>query len=426
MNKILATLLALVLLFIAIPAMADNVRTSGLYTYEIKGNGTITITDFNWKENNSDVFIPTMIDGYTVTGIGESAFKVEEALSYSNYSITLPDSIKTIDAFAFWNANIYSINIPNNIQFIGAGAFAGNLSCQFKVTPDHPYYAVIDGALYNKSKKELISYPTRKVRNGYITIPEGILSIGDYAFFKAGENLSFDFPSTLNNIGAHAFEGVSITGGEFPDTVSVIGEYAFANIRWNTKNYKNNKRQLIRLENLQTMGQGAFSNSSCDFCMEISSSSPLKRIESHTFEGSNIDMIYIHSPLEHIGDYAYHSFVGRASAESANITYLGQNVFKSSSMIYFSFDFPPNVDTVPTGFYRVLELPNTVKFIEEDAYGTVSNFKLPSTLERIDSDAFGRGSTFIVESGSYAELWCSENGFGYTIEGQNNLDWLNN
>ena len=68
MKKILALVLACVLLLTALPALADNVRTSGLYTYEIKGNGTITITDFDWKANgDADIYIPNLIDGYTVT-----------------------------------------------------------------------------------------------------------------------------------------------------------------------------------------------------------------------------------------------------------------------------------------------------------------------------------------------------------------------
>lgn len=74
MKKILALSLACVLLLTAIPAMAVDTRKSGLYTYEIKGNGTITIADFDWDNNNGDIYIPNMIDGYTVTAIGDEAF----------------------------------------------------------------------------------------------------------------------------------------------------------------------------------------------------------------------------------------------------------------------------------------------------------------------------------------------------------------
>ena len=140
MKKILALVLACVLLLTALPALADNVRTSGLYTYEIKGNGTITITDFDWKANgDADIYIPNLIDGYTVTGIGDGAFRYyDEELTSKNaddyfddyikdvsVAVTIPDTIKTIGTKAFWLSNISTINIPNSVGLIGEGAFAG-------------------------------------------------------------------------------------------------------------------------------------------------------------------------------------------------------------------------------------------------------------------------------------------------------------
>ena len=38
------------------------------------------------------------------------------------------------------------------------GAFVGNPSIQFKISSKHPYFAVINGALYSKANKELLAY----------------------------------------------------------------------------------------------------------------------------------------------------------------------------------------------------------------------------------------------------------------------------
>ena len=57
---------------------ASNTRTSGLYTYEFKGNGTLRIVDFNWEASQGDIYIPSMIDGYEVAIIGERAFEVNK------------------------------------------------------------------------------------------------------------------------------------------------------------------------------------------------------------------------------------------------------------------------------------------------------------------------------------------------------------
>lgn len=194
MKKIISFALMGVMLLAALPAMADNTRTSGLYTYMIKGNGTITITDFDWEHNEADVFIPNMIDGYSVTGIGGGAFAygdIGEAYKErsTHYAVTLQDGITTIGDKAFWNAEISEINIPSSVQFIGAGAFYGCPSCQFKVAPNHSNFAVIDAGLYDKSKKELLALSWRNVPrvNGEekVTIPEGIQSIGAYSFASA-------------------------------------------------------------------------------------------------------------------------------------------------------------------------------------------------------------------------------------------------
>ena len=113
MKKLLSVLLVCLLVMAVLPAMADNDRTSGPYTYEIKGNGTITITDFDWSQNEGDIFIPNMIDGYTVTAIGDEAINRRPS-SKERISITLPDSITSIGDFAFSYNNLGSINIPES------------------------------------------------------------------------------------------------------------------------------------------------------------------------------------------------------------------------------------------------------------------------------------------------------------------------
>ena len=431
-------LVMLVMLLTVSAAMADNVRTSGLYTYEVKGNGTIIITDFDWAENDGDVYIPNMIDGYTVTGIGNGAFTASSKKDtyFPNCSITLPESIKSIGNFAFKYANISAINIPANVQMIGYGAFIGNPHCQFKLAPNHPYFAVIDGGLYNKSKKELISYPLRERKPKMtserieLTIPEGILSIGDYAFYEEDDDFTYRyfciaFPSTLKTIGSHAFEGAYLYGN-FPEMVASIGDYAFSKTHWEP--YEGIR---IQLNNIASIGVGAFKRMSSGYpklYITIPESAPIKKIEAHTFEECELKSLSIHTPLEYIGDSAF-SYIkvenGLSITDSTNISYIGKNVFLNHRT-KLVFSFPALVDTIPSGYEVNMEIPSTVKNIESAAFNLVTDLKLPSTLENIDTNAFKTGSTFIVESGSYAELWCSENGFGYSIEGQDNLDWLNN
>lgn len=181
MKKIICLLFSVVFILSVSMAWADEIRTSGLYTYKIKGNGTITITKFDWDNNKENIYIPNLIDGYNVTGIEAEAFSKESReKEQPTYSVTIPNGIVSIGEKAFMNAPISSVNIPKNVQQIGVGAFANSFLSQFSVEPGNEIYTTIDGALYNKKEKTLVAWPTcGKLKE----IPNGIIKIGDYAFY---------------------------------------------------------------------------------------------------------------------------------------------------------------------------------------------------------------------------------------------------
>ena len=164
MKRLAALMLAAVLAAgICCAASADDIRTSGLYTYSIKGNGTVTITKYRWASSQGDIYIPSMIDGYTVTGIGDEAFAYSKKEPYplkhveGAVIVQLPGTITTIGEKAFFCAPVTTVNIPASVKYIGAGAFGMCPITQFSMTEKNDNFAVIDGALYNKSTKTLIA-----------------------------------------------------------------------------------------------------------------------------------------------------------------------------------------------------------------------------------------------------------------------------
>lgn len=429
MKKMLAVLIACVLLLAAIPAMADNVRTSGFYTYEIKGNGTITITDFDWESNDGDVYIPNMIDGYTVTGIGDNAFSriKPKRTDYSSFTVTLPESIKSIGERAFAHANIAAINIPSSVQYIGSAAFYGNPSCQFKVATIQNYFAVIDEGLYNKSAKELIAYSWKIAETTdeavNIDIPEGIRSIGAYSF--ADIDTSYYGAIDLN---------ISL-----PSTLVIIGDYAFANASWIDSLHGN-------LPNVRTIGEGAFKGCCIHWCSLTMGN--VETIGDFAFSGafihdSNVfgnsySVNFSNAPLNTIGENAFDEInelekYGISVAHNVfsvpvqNCKNIGSDNPGLGMLMLDEDDFSPSLTSIPTGLNpKVTSLPNTITVIQSRAFtDVVADFQLAASVKKIAVDAFPKGSTFIVEAGSYAELWCSENGFGYSVLGQeDDLSWL--
>ncbi len=77
----------LIALLISSVGYAANTDTSGLFTYAIKGNGTVEITGFDWASNRQDIYVPQYIDGYSVTSIGEKAFARETEVGYRGYNL---------------------------------------------------------------------------------------------------------------------------------------------------------------------------------------------------------------------------------------------------------------------------------------------------------------------------------------------------
>ena len=155
MKRCCYLLLTALLLMLASTASA---ATSGNFKYEIKGNGTATITGYSGA-SDENIIIPQMVDGYTVAAIGDKAFYKDGKNKEIGISVTLPETVQSIGDFAFWNANVTSINLPDGLESIGKGVFVGCDEIVYRVSANHPMFAVIDGALYNKN-----SYKEKKAR----------------------------------------------------------------------------------------------------------------------------------------------------------------------------------------------------------------------------------------------------------------------
>lgn len=98
---------------------------------------------------------------------------------------------------------------------------------RIKVSSDHPIYATIDGVLFNKKEKQLVCYPETLTFRKY-SIPQGILSIGDDAFYHSYFLKEISIPESVTYIGDYAFVACySLTSINLPETIMFIGNNAF-------------------------------------------------------------------------------------------------------------------------------------------------------------------------------------------------------
>lgn len=198
------------------------------YSYKILNDGTLRL--YQYEGTDTNIVVPDTIDGRKVTVLGNSTFQYCTQASDIE-SITLPDSLTTIEKNAFYNCEkLKSVTIPQNVSSIGLAAFVEGLSesslTEIKVDPENPYFSEKDGVVFSKDGTKLIVFPSG--RSGDYQIPDGTVSVGDYAFYYCVNVSSITVPGSVRSLGEGAFGNCSsLTKAVLNEGLEEIGEYAF-------------------------------------------------------------------------------------------------------------------------------------------------------------------------------------------------------
>jgi hypothetical protein len=172
-------------------------RSTSLTSVTIGANVTgIAPYMFGYCTNLTSVTIPN-----TVTSLGYYAFYYCTGLT----NVTIPNGVTSIDVDAFgYCTNLTSVTIPSSVIYIGSGAFYNCSSLSSVMIPNsatnigssvfvgctglseimvdtrNPFYTSVDGVLFDKSQRTLISCPGGKA--GIYTIPRSVTHIASEAF----------------------------------------------------------------------------------------------------------------------------------------------------------------------------------------------------------------------------------------------------
>jgi len=245
---------------LAMPATAQ-------VNYAVAGN-TAYVTDS--PDASGDVLIASTYNGYPVTSIGDWAFEfcggmtsvtipdsvtnIGSGAFFVCSSLTgavIPDSVSSIGYDAFLGSGLETATIPDGVTSIAQGAFAScpNLTSvtigngvtdigspvfdycsrltNITVAAPNPAYISLNGVLFNKAQTTLVVFPGG--RGGNYVIPNGVVTVGSYAFYLCGNLTNVTLPDGVTTIGSYAFNFcTNLASMRIPDSVTTIGTAAFS------------------------------------------------------------------------------------------------------------------------------------------------------------------------------------------------------
>ena len=282
-----------------------------------KLNSETMTASVTWGSYSGDITIPSTVNGYSVTSIGDYAFTDCEALT----SVTIPNSVTSIGEWAFGNCiALTSITIPSSVTSIGWSAFTGCTAlASISVDSDNTAFDSRDNcnAIIQKADNTLI------VGCKTTTIPNTVTRIGNEAFKNCTALTSIDIPNSVTNIGNDAFsECIGLTTITIANSVTSIGDGAFARcIALPT---------IIIPSSVTSIGNTAFSD--CSSLTSIIIPNSVTSIGDEMFYGcSSLTSITIPSSMKSIGYGAFYgcSVLTSVICEAVTPPTCGEDVFGS-------------------------------------------------------------------------------------------------
>mgnify|MGYP002761875233 CR=1 FL=1 len=351
-------------------------------------------------------------------------------------TFTVPDAVSQVDSNTFWNCKYTAIHLGAKVpaQFVAYQVSPFNAAFSLKaitVSGSNPNYKAVDGVLFSKDGKKLISYPCQKADTSY-TVPDGVETILEWALNGCDNLAELILPEGVKTVGEKAaIECLNLTSVTLPASLRELGDQAFG-YTWegNTisnltiRGYTGSAAESYALENgfsfesigeisetasgtcgknlkwkmmgttLTISGTGAMDNYNWDKPapwqeLEVTKlvlEEGITSIGNHAFRGSNINIseLSLPSTLKTIGEEAA-SFLFACDTLHipAGVTSIGNNAFSGKAWDEITVD-PENraFRVVDGGLYNAA---GTRLLAVENGTG---EFTVPDTVAKIDTYAF--------------------------------------
>lgn len=377
------------------------------------------------EENAGDVTDIDVADDVKMAKADKNGFVIEKGVlkkyTGSGGDITIPDGVKSIEKYAFWNNfNVTSVVIPKSLVSMEGNVFSYCMKLkEIKVSKNNQYFSSENGILYDKKKKVLLQCP--REMEGDIIIPETVVKIGDKAFVNCYYLTSISIPESVTSIGKYAFHFcLRLLNVTIPKNVKSIGVGAFAgeqrmsDIQVSEDNkYFTSENGILYDKKKKVLIQCPRAKSG-----EIKIPESVTNIGEEAFEYcQNVTSIIIPESVTNIGRVAFESCENLTSVIiPQGVTQIEESTFSGCSSL-------SNV-TIPKG---VTSISNSAFY----SCTSLKNITIPETVTSIDQGAFDTSVdlTIFCYKDSAAEKYAKTYKFKYqylTDESDSSTDTENN
>ena len=355
------------------------------FTYTVSGETTCTITGYTG--NDADIVVPEMLDGYTVTSIGEDALSGKHFVK----TVDLPDTVESIGRAAFWNcAGLTRVSLPSSLKTIGSYSFN---KCTALTEIEIP------GSLGTIASEAFTACSSLQK----VTIGEGCKEIQWKAFAGCTALQELNLPSTLTNLDYCVFSGcTSLVSVELPDSITSMGYGTFMNCTALEQiNFPLNWTKTTR-DNALHEGQIFIG---CEKLKRLDIPEGVTTIPYKAFVGcSNFTTVTLPSTLKSIGFAAFSGCTGLTEIIlPEGLTTLGGSAFQNCDglteiVIPGSLLGIASESFVSCNALRKVTIEEGSKEIEREAFSgctALEEVNMPSTLTAIGTNAFSGCSALV-------------------------------
>ena len=316
---------------------------------------------------------------FDVTSIGYQALKGNVSIK----TISIPNSVKTIDKYAFSGcSNLTSIGIPSSVGHIGDAAFEGCSSLKSVSLPSG----------VNEIGSSLFSGCSSLTN---VNLPLGITSISTSMFYNCSKLQSVAIPYTVTNIGRGAFMNCSgLKSVIIPLVCTNIEVFAFSGC---------SSLSFIEIPlNVVSIGDGAFSGCENLEIVRLNSNTLVSKDYTWHFNirsmfGHQVKEYQLSDGITRVGDAAFYECDNlELVILPSSLVSIGNNAFAANRKLT-SMSIPNGVIDIESGAFRgctnltSLSMGNSITTIGDGAFSDcdmLPSVFIPNSVTTIGKDAF--------------------------------------